>query len=141
MIKPKEISIVDMDGVERFFIITRFPATDGMEILYKLPTAALPKIGDFEALKGARDDVFKFIAVKKDDKHIFLTTKALIDNHTGDAETAIKLMKEIIEYNYSFFQNGIISSFFKRLTERIPLVAQEILTRFSQASSKQNKRR
>ena len=141
MIKPKTITVKDIDGQQREFIITRFPATDGMEILYKLPTAALPKIGDFDTLKEARNDIFKFVYVNIGDKDMPLSTKALIDNHTGDAETAIKVMKEIIEYNYSFFQNGILSVFLERVAKKIPDIAQEILTRFSQQSSKRGKRR
>jgi len=141
MIKPKNITIKDIDGKERKFIISRFPATDGMEILYKLPTAAIPKIGDFDALKEARNDIFKFVYVETDGGELALKTKALIDNHTGDAETAIKVMKEIIEYNYSFFQSGILSNFLNKLSKRIPIIAQEILTRFSQQSSKRSKRR
>ncbi len=141
MIKPKTITVKDIDGQQREFIITRFPATDGMEILYKLPTAALPKIGDFDTLKEARNDIFKFVYVNIGEKDMPLSTKALIDNHTGDAETAIKVMKEIIEYNYSFFQNGILSVFLERVAKKIPDIAQEILTRFSQQSSKRGKRR
>ena len=141
MIKPKTITVKDIDGQQREFIITRFPATDGMEILYKLPTAALPKIGDFNTLKEARNDIFKFVYVNIGEKDMPLSTKALIDNHTGDAETAIKVMKEIIEYNYSFFQNGILSVFLERVAKKIPDIAQEILTRFSQQSSKRGKRR
>jgi len=141
LLKPKEITIIDLDGVERLFLISRFPATDGMEILVKLPMSAMPKIGDFETLKAVRDDIFKFIAVKTELGEIVLSTKALIDNHTNDAETAIKLMKEIIEYNFSFFQNGIVSSSLTRLMEKIPSVAQSILTRLLEALSKPNKRR
>ncbi len=141
MIKPKTITVKDIDGQQREFIITRFPATDGMEILYKLPTSALPKIGDFDTLKEARNDIFKFVYVNIGDKDMPLSTKALIDNHTGDAETAIKVMKEIIEYNYSFFQNGILSVFLERVAKKIPDIVQEILTRFSQQSSKRGKRR
>jgi len=141
MIKPKEIEITDIDGNLRKFKISRFPATDGMEILYKLPTAAMPKIGDFDKLKEVRNDIFKFVAVPTENGDLMLTTKALIDNHTNDAETAIKVMKEIIEYNYSFFQNGMISNFLGRLTEKIPAAAQSILTRLWEQSSKPKKRR
>ena len=61
MLKPKEISIIDIDGLERNFIISRFPATVGMEIFYRLPMSAVPKIGDFEALKDVRNDIFKYV--------------------------------------------------------------------------------
>jgi len=140
LIKPKEISLKDMDGVERKFIISRFPATDGMEIFYRLPTSAMPKIGDFEALKGVRDDIFKFVAIKVADQEIRLEHKALIDSHAGDAETALKVIGAMLEYNFTFFQRGTISAFFDNIAAKIPDIAQKILTQLSAASSKQNKR-
>ena len=141
MLKPKDIKVIDMDGVERSFTIGRYPATDGMEILYKLPMSAIPKIGDFDKLKEVRNEIFKFIAVKTENGDLILSNKALIDNHTNDAETAYKLMKESIEYNYSFFNNGMISGFLDSLTKKIPNTASKILTLFSESLSKKTKQR
>lgn len=141
MIKPLDISIIDIDGVERKFIITRFPATVGMEIFYRLPISAVPKIGDFEALKDVRNDIFKYVFVNTDGGPIALSTTALIDNHTGDAETALKIVGAMLQHNYSFFQKGMISGFLNGITARIPDIVQKILTQLSPALSKQNKPR
>ena len=47
LIKPKEITITDLDGDEKTFIISRLPATVGREVLAKYPVANAPKLGDY----------------------------------------------------------------------------------------------
>ncbi len=141
MIKPLEVEFEDLDGVVRKFTISRFPATEGMEILYRLPTTGIPKIGDFDKLKEVRNDVFRYIFVELDGKLIPLSTKALIDNHVGDAETALKVMGAILQHNFSFFRVGTISSFLKSFMAKVPQKVQEILAQSSPVSSKQNKQR
>ena len=139
MIKPKEITLVDIDGQERTFILSRFPATVGMEILVKLPISSVPKLGDFDTLKGVRDEIFKYVYVKTDGGDIALSTQALIDNHTNDAETALKIIGEMLQHNYSFFQKGTISVFLDSITAKVPGIAQKMLTQLSVALSKQSK--
>ena len=141
MLKPKEIEVVDIDGKERKFTISRMPATIGMEVLYKLPISAMPKIGDFDSLKGVRDDIFKYVYVETEGGPVALSTSTLVDNHTNDAETALKVMGEMLQHNYSFFQKGTISAFFDNIAAKVPSMAQKILTQLSPALSKQSKRR
>lgn len=140
MIKPKEISIMDIDGDEKTYIITRFPATVGMEILYKLPSSGIPKIGDFGELKEVRNEIFRYIYVKTDNGDIALSTKALIDNHITDGETAYKIMGAILSYNYQslgkLMSGGLISS----MSEKILNIARRLLTELSPQSSAKNKR-
>jgi len=141
MIKPQEITLIDIDGVERKFTLSRFPATVGMEIFYRLPISAVPKIGDFEALKVVRDDIFKYVYVDTAGGSIALSTSALIDNHTNDAETALKIIGAMLQYNYSFLRLGKISNFFENIAAKIPGIVQSMLTQLSPASSKPSKRR
>lgn len=141
MLKPQEIVIKDIDGIDRTFIISRFPATVGMEIFYRLPISAMPKIGDFEALKVVRDDIFKHVYIKTEGGDIALSTVALIDNHTGDAETALKVIGAMLQHNFSFFSQGKISSFLDGLGEKVKATAQSMLTQLSPALSKQSKQR
>jgi len=141
MIKPQEITLVDIDGVERKFTLSRFPATVGMEIFYRLPISAVPKIGDFEALKVVRDDIFKYVYVETAGGSIALSTSALIDNHTNDAETALKIIGAMLSHNYSFFSQGKISLLFDGLGVKIKGIAQSMLTQLSDASSPKSKRR
>lgn len=141
MLKPKEFKVVDIDGDERTFTLTRFPATIGMEIFYRLPMSAVPKIGDFEALKDVRNDIFKYVYVEANGNPIPLSTTALIDNHTNDAETALKIIGAMLQHNFSFFQKGTISAFFDNIAAKVPDMAQKILTQLSPVLSKQNKPR
>jgi len=137
MRKRKEVVIKDIDGVKHTYKVERYPATVGMEVIVQLPMTGLPKVGDFEELKGVRDTIFSYIY---NDKDMALETKALIDNHVPDGETALKLMKESLEFNYSFFQKGILSNFLTNLTGRIPQAVQRILMDLYQQSSAKSKR-
>ena len=47
MIQPREITIADQDGKERRYILSKFPAVEGREIVAKYPISALPKLGDY----------------------------------------------------------------------------------------------
>lgn len=141
MIKPQEIQIKDMDGLEKTFIITRFPATIGMEILYKLPTSGIPKIGDFDVLKTVRDDVFKYVYVKTDVGDIALNTHALIDNHVTDAETAYKIMGAMLSYNFDSIKKLTSSVSLDSISAKILSTAQTLLKGLSQQSSGKSKRR
>lgn len=141
MLKPKEITVVDIDGEEKKYLITRFPATAGMEILYKLPTAGIPKIGDFEVLKETRDDIFKYVYAVTDGGEIALTTKALIDNHVPDAETAYKVMGAILTYNFQSISKLTSGSLISSMSEKILSVSRKLLTELSASSSPKSKRR
>jgi len=139
MLKPKDIEVVDIDGKKRTYTITRFPATDGMEIMYRLPTSGIPKIGDFAALKEVRDDVFKFVYVNAGNEKIPLTTKALIDNHVPDAETAYKVMGAILSYNFQSLGKLMSAGFYDTISARVLDTARKLLRDFSQQSSAKSK--
>ncbi len=141
MIKPKDISVVDIDGVEKKYIITRFPATIGMEILYRLPASGIPKIGDFEQLKEVRDDIFKHVYAITENGEIALTTKALIDNHITDGETAYKVMGAMLTYNFQSVGKLTSSGFYDLISEKLLDTARTLLRGLSQQSSPKNKRR
>jgi hypothetical protein len=137
MIKPKDIKVTDIDGVEHTYTIDRFNSDDGIEILYQLPISGIPKIGDFDTLKKVKEQIFASVYVG----NISLETKALRINHISDGETQLKILKEILEYNYSFLQRGIVSIFLENLTAKIPGAARQILTELYTQYSAKNKRR
>jgi len=141
MIKPQEIKVVDMDGEEKTFVITRFPATVGMEILYKLPTSGMPKIGDFEVLKGVRDDVFKYVYVKVGDTEIPLNTSALINQHLTDGETAYKVMGAMLSYNFESIKKLTSSVSLDSISEKILSTVRNLFQEFYKQSSQKTKRR
>lgn len=140
MIKPKEVEITDLDGETKTYIIGRYPATEAQEIMYRLPISGLPKIGDFEALKSVRDDVFKYIAVKTDGGEVELKTKALIDNHVNGGEAMMRLMGASLDYNFEFLGKLVRQNFLSSLSEKVRDTAMSFLKEFSQQSSAKSKR-
>lgn len=107
LIKPKDVTITDLDGIERTFIISRLPATVGREILSKYPVANTPKIGDYGVSSEAMRLMMKYVAIPRDmAEPLCLTTQALIDNHIPDGLSLIKLEFEMLRYNTDFFGIG-----------------------------------
>jgi hypothetical protein len=136
MIEPKEIEI---DGKK--FILSKFTATEGIEIVPRYLSSALPKIGDFNTNKEMMNKIMCFVGVKLNDHGapLMLTTKALIDNHTGNWETLLKLITAMMEYNCSFFLNGRVSTFFQDIAQNIPEWISKTLILLSQQSSRTEK--
>jgi len=136
--EPKEILVNCLDSEPRTFIIHKIPALDGRKVaaLY-LPSAA-PKVGDYEANEEMALLMMKYIIAKNGDSEFQLTTRALIDNHIPDFECMVRLEREMIEYNTSFFREGKASGLFKNLEDRIRELASSTLTdlleRLSQVS-------
>lgn len=139
MIEPKEILIKTQSGVEKVYIISKFPAIQGREIIAKYPLSAMPKVGDYSVNEETMLKLMSFVAVPCESGHLRLSTKELVNNHCPDWETLARIEMAMIEYNCSFFQNGIPSAFLNRIKERIPEVASKILTQFSRSSSKAEK--
>ena len=86
----------------------------------------LPKIGDYKVSEETAGLLMKYVFVERTDEHgavveglapLALSTVALRDNHTHDAETHLKIEMAMLEYNFSFFQKGLISDFFGTLVQ------------------------
>ena len=57
-LEPEEIEIETAKGDKKTFILSKFPATVGREVILKYPTANAPKIGDYET---SEDTMLKVI--------------------------------------------------------------------------------
>lgn len=92
MLEPKRVLIKAGDGTEREFVISKFPALAGREIVTQyLPTAA-PKVGEYAANEALVVKMMAFVAaIGSDGSEIRLTTRALIDNHVPDFEALMRL--------------------------------------------------
>ena len=124
MIEPKEIEI---DG--KTFILSKFPAVAGREIIAKYPLTALPKVGDYEINQATMLKLMSFVGVPTESgQPLMLKTQSLIDNHVVSWETLAKLEMAMMEYNCSFFQDGKISGFLDNLGQMIPELITKILT-------------
>lgn len=131
MLEPKDIEI---NGKQ--FVISKFPAVAGREILSKYPLSNVPKLGDYKVSEEVMLKLMSYVGVRLDGRAEpqLLTTVTLINNHTQDWETLIKLEWAMLEYNCSFFQNGKSSDFLKKLGSLAQQKITEILTDLSAKS-------
>ena len=127
MIEPK---VVVIDGKE--FILSKFPAVAGREIIAKYPLSGLPKLGDYQLNEETMLKLMSYVAVKIGDAPIQLSTRGLVDNHAGSWETLAKIEVSMMEYNCSFFQNGRISTFFDDFAQKLPAWISQMLMGLSE---------
>ena len=114
---PKEITIIDGDGTPRKFTISKMSAWDGLEIMERFPmvviSMGLPKVADWAIINELKMKIMKYVAVDLNGTLQPLVTQAFIDNHTGDWECFLKLLREEVMYNNSFFRSGKTSALFE----------------------------
>lgn len=142
MIEPKEITIETQKGESRTYVISKFPAVQGREIIAKYPLSAMPKLGDYAVNEETMLKLMAFVAVPRDTgEPLALTTRALVDNHVPDWETLARLEVAMMEYNVSFFANGKGSTFLDAIAARAQAYLSRTLTDLSGLSSLKAKRR
>jgi hypothetical protein len=135
MIEPKEEEI---DG--KIYILSKFPAIAGREIIAKYPISILPKIGDYQVSEETMLKLMCYVGIpRKDSQPLMLTTKVLIDNHVKDWEVLLKIESLMMEYNCSFFRNGRISTFFQDVAQNIPAWISKMLMALSEQLSQKVK--
>lgn len=126
-----------IDGVT--YVLHKFPATVGREILMQYPASALPKIGDYKTNHALMMRIMAFVGVSREDGSIVaLATEALVNNHVEKTETLIKLEWAMIQYNFDFFTDGRSSKFLALVTQHLSKSASETLMKFVQSSSAKN---
>lgn len=100
------------DGVDKVYLISKFKAIAGRDIVTNYPVTGLPKIGDYKSNEVIMLKLMSHVAVVVgEDDAIILDSQALVDNHVPDWETLAKIEVAMMQYNCSFFQDGKISSF------------------------------
>jgi hypothetical protein len=119
MIEPKEITLKTQAGEEKTYVISKFPAIQGREIVTKYPVSNVPKLGDYKQSEEVMLKLLAFTAVvTSEGAHLPLTTRALVDNHVPDWETLARLEWSQLEYNISFFGNGLNSGSFESFSQK-----------------------
>lgn len=107
MLEPKEIEVALQDGSTRKFLLSKFPAIAGREIVTKYPIANMPKLGEYQQSEEVMIKLMAFVSrVLDDGSTVALTTRALVDNHVGDWETLARIEWAQLEYNTTFFGIG-----------------------------------
>lgn len=128
LLEPKEFQVEDASGKLRTYIISKFPAVAGREIIAKYPLTSLPKLSEYEQNEAVMHKLMGYVAVSIGERFQRLNTRRLIDSHIPDWETLAKVEMATIEYNCSFFLNGKASIFFAALSQKIPGLVSKILT-------------
>lgn len=140
MIKPKEITLTDMDGAQRVYQISRVPATAGREIFTQYATTAAPKIGNYAVNRELMFKMLAYVEAKQPNgQYIALTSEALIDNHVPDWETLGRLELEMVKYNTDFFHPERISTALNAFGQTLPQKVLEMLTHLLEQLSTQTK--
>lgn len=141
LLEPKKIIV---DGKE--FIISKFPAFAGREIILHYAKTHVLNSSDTEKQKEIVKKLMSYVAVELEGRQIRLSTEALIDNHVPSWETLTKLEAQMMTYNCSFFQNGEGLNFLKKLetfaqkkiTEMLTLLSESLLNKDKQHSGNSN---
>jgi hypothetical protein len=137
LIQPKDFSVADQDGVERKYILSKFPAVDGREIVAKYPLSSLPKLGEYQINEETMLKLMQYVAVDNAGSPLRLSTRALVNNHVPDFETLMKVEMAMLEYNCSFLRDGRISEylqgFARKLQESTFQTLTDLLARLSPA--------
>lgn len=138
LLKPKDIIITDIDGVDRIYTVSRLPFMVAREIGFQYIPSALPKVGDYPVNEGMMQKMMSYVAVDVNGQKLRLTTPALIDNHIPDLGTGLAIEWHVMEYNASFFHKGTISDFFAGVVQTYLAKISAILTQSREPSSPQN---
>lgn len=140
LIQPEEWECPLRAGGTKTFILSKFPAVAGREIVAKYPMSGMPKLGDYEANEQTMLKLMSYVAVPREGSDpIRLTTRALIDNHCGDWEVLMRIEKEMLTRNCSFFANGQALNFFQGIAQTIQALITKTLMASSAQSSNQEK--
>ena len=127
-LEPKEITIQTQSGKPRTYVIYKFPAVAGREIISKTIAASIPDLEKYNISEETMLKLMSYVAVQNNGSPLLLTTQALIDNHVPDWETLDKLEKEVLQYNCSFFLNDKPLTFFDVCLKIVEQKATEIST-------------
>lgn len=140
MIEPKEIEIENPDGTKATYILSKFPAVQGREIIAKYPLSAMPKLGDYAVNEETMLKLMAFVAVPREGAEpLCLTTRGLVDNHVKSWETLARIELAMMEYNVSFFGNGKGSTFLEAITKKAQAFLFQTLMDLSGQSSRKGK--
>lgn len=140
MIEPKEVTIKTQAGDERTYVLSKFPAIQGREIIAKYPLSAMPKLGDYAVNEETMLKLMAFVGVPRDNgEPLQLKTRALVDNHIPDWETLARVEMAMMEYNVSFFGNGKGSTFLEAIMQKAQAFLSQTLTASLAQSSQKEK--
>lgn len=137
LLDPKDLELRTASGAVKTFVLTKFPAIAGREILAKYPVANLPKLGDYDVSKDIMLKAMAYVGVRIEgrDEPQMLTTAALIDNHVEDTLTLARLEIAVLDHSFGFFGQGETSLSFDNIIAKLRPLISQMLTGLSEQSS------
>lgn len=136
LLRTKEIEVTTQEGEKRVYMISKFDAILGREMVAKYPVANMPKLGDYAVSEACMFKLMTCVAAKQPNgQFIVLETPDLYRNHVPDWETGGKLEGAMWEYNCSFFGNEKASIFFGNIAQNLQAWIIKTLTGLLEQSS------
>lgn len=135
MLEPKEFEDGPQSMSGGTFVLSKFPATVGREIIMQYPTSALPKVGDYSTNEALMLKIMRHVGVRipgRDDP-LMLNSLQLVDNHVKSSEDLLRLEWAMMNYNFAFFGNGKLSGILDRVMTQAVNLIQKTLTDLSPA--------
>jgi hypothetical protein len=135
MLEPKPLENGPVSSGRFQFVLSKFPATVGREIIMQYPTSALPKVGDYATNEDLMLKVMSYVGVVIEGREtpLMLSTRALVDNHVKSASDLMRLEWAMMNYNFDFFGNGKLSGILDRVMTQAVALIQKTLTDLSPA--------
>ena len=140
LLETKTLPLPTQSGETRTYVLSKFPAVAGREIVAKYPLSNMPKLGDYGVSEEVMLKLMAFVGVELAGGNIQpLNTRALVDNHVPDWEVLARLEWAMLEYNCSFFSNGTTFAFLDELKAKAPAWVSQMLTALSGQLSQADK--
>lgn len=135
ILEPKEFEDGPRARGGGLFVLSKFPAIAGREIILQYPTSALPKVGDYNTNEDLMLKLMKYVGVQIEgrDEPQMLTNAALVDNHIKSTEDLLRLEWAMMSYNFDFFGSGKLSGILDRVMTQAVALIQKTLTDLSPA--------
>lgn len=125
---------------EKTYVLSKFAAIAGREIIAGYPLSGMPKLGDYKVNEEMMLKLMSHVGVPREGAEpLTLSTRALVDNHVPDWETLARIEWAMMELNCSFFGNGRALSFLQGIAQEAKGWVSETLIHLSERSSKVEK--
>ena len=135
MLEPKTLDDGPRSHGGGVFVLSKFPATVGREVIMQYPTSALPKVGDYNTNEALMLKIMSYVGVTVAGREepLMLASQSLVDNHIKSAEDLLRLEWAMMNYNFAFFGNGKLSGILDRVMSQAVSLIQKTLMDLSPA--------
>lgn len=115
---------VEVSGQE--YVLIKIPAVQGRKFLVEYPKAFA--MDSYEKNQAITLELMHYVAIEHGGMEVPLDSEALVNSWVKDAESLIKLEGLVFEFNYGFFERGVVLSFWKELEKTLNKKTIAILT-------------